>query len=215
MRIIVFWDSIGEWFYDSKKWGWVNRLKLFYFKKWDFAVEVTNASIAWYTSQDILTHFENILKAFTARQEGKEKETYIIFAIGINDSCFFDNIWKSQNIPLDIFEENIIKLIEKASKIPWVKKTILVNSILVDESKLTPASWGEYYYKNETIRKYNEVLKNISKSYNLNIIDIENEIEKSDLPDWIHPNARWHKKIYKKIVPILEELLNKSPLWTI
>lgn len=209
MRIIVFWDSIAEWFHDLKKWGWVNRLKLFYFKKEDFAVEVTNASIAWYNSQDILTYFENILKAFTARQFGKEKETFLILAVWINDSCLFDEKGKKQNILLNDFKKNVKKIIELSLKKSWIKKIILVNNILVDESKLTPASWGEYYYKNEEIRKYNETLKNISKTYNLHMIDIENEVSINDLPDGIHPNAKWHKQIYKKVVNHLEKFLNK------
>ena len=198
MRIIVFWDSIWEWFYDYKKWGWGNRLKLHFFKK-GTEIEVTNASIAGYTSKNILDHFENILQAFTARQEGKEKETDIIFAIGINDSCFFDKNCTKQNVTLKDFETNIRQILQLALSKTWVKRIYFINNILVDESKLNPACWGEYYYKNSEIKKYNEVLQNITKEYNLPLIDIENLIEKENLPDGIHPNAKGHKNIYRLI----------------
>lgn len=37
MRIFIFWDSITEWFYDLKKWGWVDRIKVFFMNE-DFDV---------------------------------------------------------------------------------------------------------------------------------------------------------------------------------
>ncbi len=204
MRIIVFWDSIWEGFYDLKKWGWVNRLKLHFFKK-GTDIEVTNASIAGYTSKNILDHFENILQAFTARQEGKEKETDIIFAIGINDSCFFDAYSKNQNVNLIDFEKNIQKILKLAKSKSWVRNISFVNNTLVDESKLNPACWGEYYYKNSEIKKYNQVLQNITKDYNLSLVNIESLIDIRNLPDGIHPNAKWHNIIYRKIKEILPE----------
>jgi len=33
MRLLIFWDSISEWYWDLENAGWTNRLKIYFWKQ--------------------------------------------------------------------------------------------------------------------------------------------------------------------------------------
>lgn len=198
MRLLVFWDSIWEGFYDYENWGWVNRLKI---KLWD-EIEVFNCSISAYTTKNILKIFDTFFNAVSASEKWKEKETIIIIiTTWTNDSCILN--WK-RFVSLDKFQYNLTKILKLCEKTELVRKIFFLTSLNCDESKTTPVSWGEYYYKNDEIKKYNEVIKNIAVKNNIEYLDLYWTMDDSDLPDWLHPNSNWHKKIFEKVYNFLE-----------
>lgn len=197
MRLLVFWDSIWEWFYDYDKWGWVNRLKL---KLWE-EIEVFNCSISAYTTKNVLKIFDSFFNAVSAREKWKEKETIIVFAIWTNDSLIEN--WKFFVNEND-FKDNLIKLINLCKDNKLVKKVFFLTTTNCDESLTNPTKWWEYYYTNNNLQKYNDIIKKVALENKIEVVDIFWILEKSDIYDWLHPNVNWHKKIFEKVYNFLE-----------
>jgi hypothetical protein len=66
MRLLIFWTSITEWYYDMEMWWRVNRLKIDYWNQ-DNDIEVANLGISWDEVPDVIKRFENEVKAFTEK----------------------------------------------------------------------------------------------------------------------------------------------------
>ena len=77
MRLLIFWDSIAEWYYDFKKWGWANMLKTYLWQKNNW-IDVWISGISWDEIPDILKRFDITTKAFTQKYNDK---TAFIFAV--------------------------------------------------------------------------------------------------------------------------------------
>ncbi len=205
-QILVFGDSIawGAW---DKEGGWVERLKKFLNKKtlsipefWntDF-MEVYNlgiSSVSGENSSNLLERFES-----EAKRRLGEYETIFIISIGKNDSCFL----KSKDsflTPPEIFERNIQELIKFAKK--YSSKIVFVGTAMVDESKASPIHWDKnMHYKNEYLKKYNEIIKYVCKENKVRFIDIYETFAKADykklLEDGLHPNSEGHKIIFEAV----------------
>lgn len=204
-RILVFGDSIsyGAW---DKKGGWVQLLKGFLFEKSladpNFDCKVYNLGISGDTTEDLLERFE-----FEANQRAKreEEKPIIIFAIGLNDSYFIQSK-NSIAVLEEKFKENIKKLINLAQK--FSSKIIFIGLNPVDEPKVSPMPWDrDKSYNIETIKKYNEIIKEICNENNIYFIEIFEEFLKTDykklLEDGAHPNALGHEKIYEIVKKFL------------
>ncbi len=198
MRLLIFWDSISEWFYDYDKWGWVNRLKLVLWKK---DIDVANCWISAYTTKNVLNMFDSFFNAYSNREPWKEKETVILFSIWINDSCTQN--WENM-ISKEDFKNNLEKLYILSKEKLNVKNIFFLTCINCDENKTLPTSWWEYYYKNFDIQKYNEIIKDLCKEKWLEYLDLYGILENTDLLDWLHPNSNWHQKIFKKVLEFLK-----------
>ncbi len=138
----------------------------------------------------------------------KGEEIIIIFAIGVNDSCFVEN----KNIFLVIesdFKKNIQKLIGIAGK--YSSKIVFVGLMPVEESKTNPIPWSTTgkYYKNKYIKKYDEIIKSICRKKNVYFIDMLGEFSKLDykklLEDGLHPNSAGHKKMFEIVRDFLAD----------
>ena len=206
MRILVFWDSISEWFWDYKNGWWVNMLKTDYWKKYWYDKMVFNFWVSAYTSKDILNYFDSSFKMVNNRKIWKEKESDIIFSIWINDSSKDINTSISQVNTTD-FKKNIETLVEKCQKNSLINNVIFVGNINVDESIINK-EWEDwdYYFYNDEIQKYNTILENIAKETTCSYIDVFWLMNNNDLEDGLHPNTKWHNKIYSKV----KEFLNIS-----
>ena len=153
------------------------------------------------TINDLLERFE-----FETKQRLKEsEETIIVFAIGINDS-YFVHSENSHRVPINKFKENIQKLTDLAKK--FSSKIIFVGLTPVDETKTTPIPWDiNKSYKNENIRKYNEIIKSVCEENEILFIEIfEDWIKlnyKNLLEDGLHPNSEGHKKIFESVKEFL------------
>ncbi len=192
--ICVFGDSTtrGEW--DLEKGGWVNRLQIYVHSKNTNRDKVYNLGISAGTTSTILERFE-----FEAKIR---KADALIFQSGGNDSVVLESKNGPNNIPIDQFRKNLEEIIQKAKNI--TSNIIFIGFKNVDETKVTPAPWGDYYFNIE-IKKYNEVMKNVCQENNIPYLDIFGLLENEDFTDGLHPNAAGHEKIFEKVKNFLEK----------
>lgn len=206
-QILVFGDSVAYGAWDDEG-GWVERLKCKIHRKvissnLEFYCDIYNLSIDG-------DHTGNLLKRFDSevRHRSIEEETVIIFAIGVNDSCFM----KSRNAFLtsgDEFRENIEKLIELSEKNN--SRVVFLGFTPVDESKVDPVPLSRVgaCYKNEHIKKYNDILRSVCREYKADYIGIYDEFcdagYEKFLFDGLHPNSEGHERIYEIVSGYLEE----------
>lgn len=190
-RIIIFWDSISWWACDYEKQWRANRLREYYDNYEDMSVY--NCWISWENTNDLLQRFE----IESNPRLSKKTDNIVIFAIWINDSLYINKKWNNRT-NIDKFKSNITELINKAiSKYNRVVFLWLTN---VDESKTMPIPWSPTkYYNNEDVIQYNKVIQKICNQFNIQFIDIYNLININELDDWLHPDSKWHEKIYNKI----------------
>ena len=193
MQIFVFGDSIvwGAW--DTGG-GWVTRLKRRFnekavasnFNKYD---EVINLGVSGNDTNNLTSRFENEL---TVRVD-PEVSLGIVFAIGINDSQFINSENRYQ-VSLEQFTINLKKLIALARK--YTDKIVFVGLPPVDEA--SPVQ-RETSYTNDSIKKYNLLIRNICQKEKLDFIEIFDEFIKTDISqliaDGLHPNDKGHEII--------------------
>ena len=141
-QILVFGASIiyGAW---DKEGGWVQRLRKFIDEKNlsdpNFYCLTYNLGISGNTTKDLLNRFK-----FETKQRLKNKETILIFSIGVNDSII--NKQGNLNYPPKKFEKNILKLIKQAKKLS--SKIIFVGFNPINEAFTNPIPWDEnIFYK--------------------------------------------------------------------
>lgn len=205
-QIIAFGDSITYGFWDRQG-GWISRLR-----KWadeknlefnNFYYRVYNQGIDGNTTKDLLERINNELPS---RVEPTTK-TLIIFAIGINDSAFINKKKKNQ-VPIDIFKNNIDQLINYALR--YTKNILFIGSTPVDEEKVDPIPWApDMSYKNKYIEIYKDKIKTLCFKRKIKYLDIYDTWIKSDYKKWledgVHPNSKGHKKIFEKVRKFLLE----------
>jgi len=199
-KILVFGDSITWGAFDSEGGGWVERLKVSMWTKGD--IQVYNLGISGEKTSNLLERFES---EETKARSKENEETIIIFAIGINDS-YFVHSKNSLMVPPEQFKENIQKLTDLAQK--FSSKIIFIGLTRVDESKTTPIPWDtDKSYKNENIKKYNEIIKSACKDKNIYFVEIFDKWLQSDyknlLEDGLHPNSKGHQKIFEIVKDFL------------
>ncbi len=198
-KILIFGDSIAHGHYDLIRGGWVERLKIYFWKKelkderFDFCVY--NLGVSGDNSNNLIRRFDFECKT-------REPEI-IIIAIGANDAQYIITN-KTIRVPLDKFQSNLLALLKISKR--YTNKIIFINSIKVDEKRVTPIPWDENkekYYYNSNIEKYNELLNKFCVKYKLLLIEIYNLLSKEDLADGLHPNAHGHEKIFQRVKEFL------------
>ncbi len=206
MTILFFGDSItwGAWDSDG---GWVSRIKRKVDEKiissnFEYYNDIYNVGISGDNTGDLLNRFELETKS---RMEENE-ETSFVFAIGVNDSQYIEG--EGNRIPIDKFKDNLKELISKARK--YESKIVFVGLFPTDDSKLNPTPWGDNKsYKLEYVEKYNETIKNVCQSENIDFIDIYSQFINKDykklLIDGLHPNSEGHKQISEIVSNFLKE----------
>lgn len=198
MNICVFGDSITWGASDNEKGGWVERLKSYYMKnRDDLRIRVYNLGMSGDDTDDLLKRFES--------EATIRKPNFIIFAIGINDSQY---IWTKDNhrVSLDKFENNISELTKIARKI--TDKIMFIGLTRVDESRTMPTPWNtERYYDNESIEKYDAVIRKFSEKNRLDYISMKEIIKIADLEEGLHPNSEGHEKMFKAVLEAIDKSL--------
>ena len=191
--ICVFGDSIGWGAWDLEKGGWINRLWLQVSnnKDRDYGAEIYNLSISGGTTETILARFESESKIRNADA--------IIFQTGTNDASY-KNRPSDYLVQPEKFRKNINEIIKRARKI--TNNLIFVGIKNCDESKTMPVSWISRYYSNDSIGKYNEIMKEICLKNKILFLDI-GLLNNEDFDDGVHPNTKGHKKIYNKVKDFL------------
>ncbi len=197
MNICVFGDSTAWGAWDLEKGGWVNRLWLDFSKDYlDKEVDCFyNLSISGGTTETVLARLESESKIRDAEM--------IIIESGGNDSGYISEPNNFQVSP-EKFENNIIKIIKLSKRI--TDKVIFMGFENIDEIKTMPVPWEKtLYYTNKNIKKYNDMMKNVCKNNKTHFIDVYGILDKTDLPDGIHPNASGHEKIAQRVKEYLLE----------
>ena len=207
--IIAFGDSITQGYYDDEKGGWCNRLSVYEMEKTlksDFVKgrTVFNLGIPSERSCDLVKRFSS---EFGARYED-DNEVLTLIAIGVNDSAY--NREKKTNwCDIGEFESNIINIISLSKK---YGKVFLIGIAPINEKILDPMPWlPEYSYLDTEIKKYNNVLKKISKNENVLYISMDGvfgEDITTKTVDGIHPNAEGHQLVFERIKDSLKKELN-------
>lgn len=210
MTIICFGDSItyGNW---DPKGGWVGRLREYLDSKSLSAYSGEDLFSTYYTltyhlgipgdtSSGLLERFETEL----IPRYNPDEETIILFAIGINDSRFWNKSGEFET-ELGIFQQNIWDLWEIAIK--YTKDVAFIGLTPVDEERTNPLFWEtDAIYKNEYIEKYDAIIKEFCESRGTPFIDIFGKMKgmdvKSLMEDGIHPNQEGYK--------VMEEIISSS-----
>ncbi len=198
-QICIFGDSITWGAGLPFRAGWANLLRNHLECKTKGVMELYDLGIDRDTSRDILARFDVEAKA--------RNPSIIIFAIGINDSCYR----KTKDKPLvsiDEFEKNLLKLIKKARK--FTDKIIFVGLAKGSDQETKPllrSTTGKCYDKGN-VKIYNSVIGKVSKKENLLFIDIFNKLTDEDFDDGLHPNIGGHIKIFEEVRRNLDKVLN-------
>lgn len=199
-QILIFGDSIayGAW---DKNGGWAERLKIFSNKKsiesnLEFYCAVYNLAIDGDTTENLLSRID-----FETRQRVRAEKIIFILSIGSNDSEFSNNT-KLLRTPPQIFTNNILKLINLAKK--FSSNIIFTGLLPTNKTKVDPIPWfPEMSYKNEYIKEYDKIIKNICKKNKIHFIELFEIFEKLDykklLEDGVHPNTEGHKIIFETV----------------
>ena len=123
----------------------------------------------------------------------------MIFAIGINDSQFIRSK-NNFNVLADKFQKSIEQFIGFSKKLSL--ETVFIGLTPVDEQKTNPIPWSiDKSYKNEYIKKYDNIIKSVCEEKQVYFIDMFGEFNKLDykklLEDGLHPNSEGHQKIFE------------------
>lgn len=207
MQIFVFGDSIAWGAWDTEG-GWVTRIKKHVsqkvvaskFNKYD---EVINLGVSGSDTNNLLARFENEITARIDPLIYPGETIGVFFAIGTND-CQFINSENNFQVPPEQFTTNLKKLISLARK--HTDKIVFVGLPPVDEA--SPVQ-RETSYTNDSIKKYNLLIKNICLKENIDFIEIFDEFIRTDISqlivDGLHPNNKGHEIIAGVVEKYLQD----------
>jgi len=209
MRVLVFGDSITQGYWDTEG-GWVERLRKHYDTLQASDLEgrdeptIFNLGISADNSSNVLGRIE----AETTARTRHGNLPMIIIQIGVNDSST-DNqaVDKSVRVSIEDYENNLRKIVELVK--PLSSKIIFVGLSACDEQRTTPVSWGDFHYTNESIKSYEDKMKDIAAEYGVLFIPVfdsflEQLNDGSDyLTDGLHPNNKGHSFIFNLVHPEL------------
>jgi len=193
--IMVFGDSVAFGEGDKERGGWVNRLALYLKNHGKNDTTVMNLSVKAATTKHVLNRFESE----AGERLRPDKENFVIFALGNNDSSV-NNIAGQPIIKPRQFEENITELITKAKK--FTRNVIFVGSAQMEEKKTVPLLFNsKISFYNQRSAYYDNFIQQIAHTKGCQFIDIRNLLNKDDLAqDGVHPNENGHEKMFKHIL---------------
>lgn len=213
MRVLVFGDSITQGYWDTEG-GWVERIR----KHYD-SLQVANL-----VAGDEPTIFNlgisadnsgNILKRIEPEVIARTRHgnlPVVVIQIGVNDSST-DSRPAGESVSLSIgkYERNLREIVKKTG--PLSSKIILVGLSACDEQRTTPVPWGDFYYTNDAIKKYENKMKSVALELNVPFTPVFDRFKdaldkgRNLLSDGLHPNNEGHafmsELIQKHLAPLL------------
>lgn len=211
MRVLVFGDSITQGYWAVEH-GWVDRIRMFYdarqLEDLDGRDEPTifNLGISADNSEDILGRIEAEIAARTRPHHAAKPA--VILQIGVNDGSMEPT---EPQVTIEKYKENLRQIIALVK--PLCSKLTFIGFASCDESQTTPVSWGEHYYTNESIKRYEVAMRDVAQEREIDFIPVfdqfKTQVDAGDdlLPDGLHPNDAGHELMYQIILPKLQELL--------
>ena len=168
----IFGDSVTQAAYV--KTGWVDLFRQYLEEKYknDF-INVFGLGVGGNTTEYILKRFES---EASARNPG-----VILFAVGINDTKFYN--------PTE-FSTNLEKLIDLAKK--FTLDITFVGLVL--------GGWkGKELFSQEKTANFNRIIKDVSESCGCKFIQLQEILKPEDFMDGLHPNEKGHQKMFETI----------------
>lgn len=202
---LFFGDSITYGEYDGILGGWVDDLKRFlhgrYYNENAQEVNAFNLGIGGETTEGLLLRMENEIKPRISPDEN-----LIFLFYGANDLAIRNN---QEVIPLQNFETNIFNAIEIAKK--YTTEVFLISILPISEKIDGVTVSSGKMRTNKRIIEYNQILKQIADSQNIEFLDLHSlftqSVEEFISKDGVHPNEKGYKIISEKVKPILEKYL--------
>lgn len=195
--ICIFGDSVTWGRGLSSRVGWANLLRNA-LEDIDPSIQVYDLGIDGDTTHDLLAR---------AQQEAlARRPDIIVWAIGVNDSAYR----KTPNYPLikiEQFEDNLETLFELGATL--AKKQLCVGIAKGSDANTTPlpdSSTGKCYVKSR-VREYDETIKQLAMDTGIDYVGVWSVLNDKDFYDGLHPNKAGHKKIFERVLPVVEELL--------
>lgn len=206
--ILCFGDSITFGSGEKPELGWSGRLhksfSLTY--RYHFAI---NIGFPGHDSFDLLKRFDSECETRVRIRRDTDK-FLILISIGTNDCMWKDHPSKNKfRTKHTDFQKNRIELIGKSTK--FSAKVAFIGIPPVDENITMP--WEEnYYYTNERIKLFNDIVQNECIKNNIPFLDMFTEMLKEKhsklLADGLHPNSKGYNFMYTKI----KEFITKNKL---
>jgi lysophospholipase L1-like esterase len=211
MRVLVFGDSITQGYWAVSH-GWVDRVRRHY-----DGIQITglneldeptvfNLGVSADNSDNILLRIEAEVRART--RPTHSTKPIIVVQVGINDGSTQPD---ESQVSLEKYEQNLRQI--AATMKPLSSRLIFVGFSSCNEEQTTPVDWGDFYYRNETIKTYEASMAKVASEQSVDFIPVFDEFEKVAaknkdlLPDGLHPNESGHELMYNIIMPKLQELL--------
>ncbi len=200
-KILVFGDSISWGAFDTKAGGWVERLKTYFlgnYKERD--ISVYNLSVSSNDTRGVLEFLEQDIKRINKIEF---EDLTLLFSIGSNDPRYVD---VEQNVVVSESEfiENIKSIIELAKS--FSSRVVFTGLTVVDENLTLPWN-GNEYWKNQDLKRYDEIISQLCEKYGVDFISLFGLLTINDLDDGLHPNSEGHRKIFEKVREYFEKLL--------
>lgn len=198
MSTLIFGDSITHGCYDTENGGWVERLKVEFWKDnkekrgeyWE-GTNIYNFGIDGDIAEGILKRFETEVISVLF---GIDR---IIFAIGVNDSVSYQN--GDVKFKEEEFQKNLESLVQKASE--HTQNIVFIGLTKVDETLVNPVkdSKSGRSYTNQRIQIFDQIIQEVARKNSLKYIHLFDLLEKEDLSDGLHPNSAGHQKIFQRV----------------
>ena len=204
-NIIVFGHSVTQGYWDEKG-GWVQMLRTFLDSRAletqdeDDVFYTFNAGISGDTTEDLLERFED---EYRRRGDSEEYEELLLIQIGTNDAIIEDG---EKRVTEDKFKENIREILDKGEKL--ADKVIMVGDFPVDPEMEKIPYAPEQVLRNEDVRRYDSIKKEICREKGIEFIDMFKLMEDREVMDFleerVHPNSDGHEIMYRCVKERLE-----------
>ena len=201
--ILCLGDSITYGVGEKPELGWVGRLQSDFGSR-DLYNFVVNLGFPGHDTYDLLKRFDS--ECVTRARIKRESDSFLILiAIGTNDCRWNDHPDKNKfRTKHEDFKKNILELVKKASK--YSAKLAFIGIPPVDEKITMP--WEEqYYFTNERVKLFNDIIKEVCEKENISFLDIFSLMLQNNhsklLVDGIHPNSKGYDFIFKNLKKFL------------
>ena len=189
---IIIGDSLTYGIGDYETGGWAQMFKKYVVGLDDSKVCNNYVHILAFpgaTSTIILTKLNGIFDAV----KHSEFNNIVILSIGVNDTQEYNGSFKTS---IEDYERNIKNIIYNIN-CQGAKLIILGLARIQSDDKFF---WkpGKFYC-NETLDKYDEVLRRICLDNNIEYIKTSDVLDKDDYIDGLHPNQKGHQKTYERV----------------
>ena len=201
MHIIIFGDSIGQGFFDTKQGGWATLLSMCLQREtiesdYERYNSVFNLSISGENTTEITSRLKPELPA----RLSSKKKNILIFAAGINDA---KRLLPSNElyVPIEVTKENIERFVQHAQQ--SVDQIFIIGLTRVDERYTT--EYNADAFLNKDIEEYDQMIKAFADDNQIVYIPTADLISEDCLEDGLHPNAKGHRLIFERVKETLEE----------